>query len=147
VRIAAATARVGAPIAKLGFPMAPREAALVMRAVGELTARDMLLSAAVFDAAEMKQRGFLSQVVPACRVHAAALERVARIIELAPQAARINKVCLRGLACALPAQQATDLTATAYDYADSAEHREGIAAFMENRTPEFSQAGAAQAVF
>ena len=47
----------------------------------------------------------------------------------------------------LPTQQATDLIATAYDYADSAEHREGIAAFMEKRTPEFSQAAAAQAVF
>jgi enoyl-CoA hydratase/carnithine racemase len=147
VRIAAASARCGAPIAKLGFPMAPREAALVMRAVGELTAREMLLSAAVFDAAEMKQRGFLSQVVPVSKVSAAALERVARIIALAPQAARMNKACLRVLASALPAQRATDLTATAYDYADSAEHREGIAAFMEKRTPEFSQAGAAQAVF
>ncbi|MES2052363.1 MAG: enoyl-CoA hydratase/isomerase family protein, partial [Pseudomonadota bacterium] len=60
IRMAAESARFGAPIAKLGFPMAPREAALVLRAVGELTAREMLLSAAVLDAAEMKQRGFLN---------------------------------------------------------------------------------------
>ena len=50
IRVASEAARFGAPIAKLGFPMAPREAALVMRAVGELTAREMLLSAGVLDA-------------------------------------------------------------------------------------------------
>lgn len=58
IRIASERSRFGAPIAKLGFPMAPREAALVARALGELTAREMLLSAAVLDAREMKQRGF-----------------------------------------------------------------------------------------
>ena len=147
LRIAADTARFGAPIAKLGFPMAPNETALVMHAVGELTAREMLLTAAVFDAAEMKQRGFLNQVVPASKVHAVALERVARIIKLAPQAARMNKSCFRALAHTLPTQEATDLLATAYEYADSAEHREGITAFMEKRTPEFSEAALAQTVF
>ena len=147
LRIAADSARFGAPIAKLGFPMAPREAALVLRAVGELTAREMLLAAAVLDAAEMQRRGFLHQVVPAAGVQAAALARVGRIIELAPQAARMNKACFRALAQAGPAQAATDLIANAYAYADSAEHREGIAAFMEKRKPDFTQAAAVQAAF
>ena len=137
IRIAADTARFGAPIARLGFPMAPREAALVMRAVGELTAREMLLSAAVLDAAEMKQRGFLNQVVPAAEVCAAVQERVRRIGQLAPQAARLNKASFRALAQFLPAQAATELIANSYDYADSAEHREGIAAFIEKRYPQF----------
>jgi enoyl-CoA hydratase/carnithine racemase len=140
IRIAADNARFGAPIAKLGFPMAPREAALVMRAVGELTAREMLLSATVLDALEMKQRGFLNQVVPAAEVGAAALERVRRISQLAPQAARMNKAAFRALAPALGGSAAQQLIATAYDYANSAEHREGITAFMEKRPPQF-QAG------
>ncbi|MBS0303427.1 MAG: enoyl-CoA hydratase/isomerase family protein, partial [Proteobacteria bacterium] len=42
IRIAEPGARFGAPIAKLGFPMAPREAALVAAAVGDVTARQML---------------------------------------------------------------------------------------------------------
>ena len=50
IRLATTTARFGAPIARLGFPMAPREAALIMGAVGELTAREMLLAASVLDA-------------------------------------------------------------------------------------------------
>jgi len=137
VRIAADSPRFGAPIAKLGFPMAPREAALVMRAVGELTAREMLLSAAVFDAAEMKQRGFLSQLLASDALGAAVQERIYRISQLAPQAARLNKASFRAIAHTLHAHAAINLVATAYDYAASAEHREGISAFIEKRSPVF----------
>jgi enoyl-CoA hydratase/carnithine racemase len=137
IRIAADTARFGAPIARLGFPMAPREAALVMRAVGELTAREMLLTAAVLDAPEMKQRGFLNQLVPADALSAAALACVDRIRPLAPRAARLNKQLFRALAQQPRAQAAIDLIATAYRYAASAEHREGVTAFIEKRPPQF----------
>ncbi len=137
IRIASDTARFGAPIARLGFPMAPREAALVMRAVGELTAREMLLSAAVLDAAEMHQRGFLNQVVAEAALEATVGACVERMLPLAPQAARLNKQAFRALALVQYAQTATDLIATAYRYADSAEHREGVQAFTEKRKPRF----------
>jgi enoyl-CoA hydratase/carnithine racemase len=139
IRIASDSARFGAPIAKLGFPMAPREAALVMHAVGELTAREMLLTAAVLDAAEMKRRGFLNQLVPANALSAAALACVDRIKPLAPHAARLNKQSFRALAQQPRAQEAIDLVATAYSYAASAEHREGVAAFIEKRSPQFER--------
>ncbi|MBI2751217.1 MAG: enoyl-CoA hydratase/isomerase family protein [Burkholderiales bacterium] len=138
IRIASDTARFGAPIARLGFPMAPREAALVMRAVGELTAREMLLSAAVLDATEMHQRGFLNQVVAEAALEATVGVCVERILPLAPQAGRLNKQAFRALALVQPAQHATDLIATAYRYADSVEHREGVQAFTEKRKPRFS---------
>ena len=48
LRVAGEGARFGAPIARLGFPMAPREAQLVAREVGVAVARAMLLEAAVF---------------------------------------------------------------------------------------------------
>ena len=137
IRLAADSARFGAPIAKLGFPMAPREAALVVRAVGELTAREMLLSAAVLDAAEMRQRGFLNQVLPAPALADAVQQRVQRIVQLAPQAARLNKTTLRAIAHEPYAQAAINLVVNAYDYAASAEHREGVKAFMEKRSPVF----------
>ena len=138
IRLAAGSARFGAPIAKIGFPMAPREAVLVMRAVGELTAREMLLSAAVLDAAEMKQRGFLNQVLALDALGAAVQERIQRIQQLAPQAARLNKASIRALAHVPTAQAAINTIAIAYDYAASSEHREGIGAFMEKRPPAFS---------
>lgn len=138
IRIASDRARFGAPIAKLGFPMAPREAALVMRAVGELTAREMLLSAAVLDASEMKQRGFLNQVVGGDLLESAVHACTERMRTLAPRAARLNKQAFRALALADIAHDATDLIASAYGYADSAEHREGVTAFTEKRPPRFA---------
>ncbi len=144
IRIAEAGARFGAPIAKLGFPMAPREAALVAGAVGDATARQMLLEAATFDAAEMAQRGFLSRVVDAGRLEAEALGAALRIAALAPGAARMNKQTLRAFqAQKMPvaldntAQEATKTIVDPYAYADSAEHREGITAFLEKRAPVY----------
>lgn len=92
LRVAGQGARFGAPIARLGFSMAPREAALVARAVGEMTAREMLLEAAVLSAPEMHRRGFLHQCVPDADVAAEALARARRVAALAPAAARRTKM-------------------------------------------------------
>ncbi len=132
IRIAGESARFGAPIAKLGFPMAPREATLVASAVGAATAREMLLEAAVFDAAEMRLRGFLNRLRPDAAVAEEAEATARRVAALAPQAARLNKQTLRALA------SATAVPADAYAYASSAEHREGIAAFLGKRKPTFT---------
>jgi enoyl-CoA hydratase/carnithine racemase len=134
IRAAGQGARFGAPIAKLGFPMAPREAELVAREVGLATARQMLLEAAVLDAPAMLVRGFVQTVVPDADVAAEAMQRAQRITRLAPQAARLNKQSLRALA---GGQGTAALLPTAYDYADSTEHREGIAAFLAKRSPNF----------
>ena len=145
IRIAGAGSRFGAPIARLGFPMAPREAQLVAGAVGELTARQMLLEAATFTAPEMLARGFLSRVVPDERLGAEALGAALRVAALAPQAARLNKQTLRALKMP-PALDGKALTAIEneahgaadpYAYAPSAEHREGITAFLAKRPPVF----------
>ncbi len=137
VRIASVTARFGAPIARLGFPMAPREAALVMRSLGELTAREMLLAAAVLDANTLAQRGFISQVVSEDMLATAVGTWVDRIGKLAPRAARLNKQTFRALAPVESIDIASKTIANAYDYADSPEHREGIHAFLEKRSARF----------
>lgn len=136
LRLAAESARFGAPIAKLGFPMAPREAALVAGAVGDLSAREMLLAAQVLDAPTMATRGFLNRVCPGEELPDACLQLAQGMARLAPQAARMNKRTLRSLAHGQAAMPS--LVASAYDYADSSEHREGIAAFMAKRPPNFS---------
>lgn len=134
IRVAGQGARFGAPIAKLGFPMAPREAELVSRELGLATARQMLLEAAVLDAPTLLARGFVQTVLHDADVPAEARQRALRIARLAPQAARLNKQALRALAIG---QGAEALLSTAYGYADSAEHREGIAAFLAKRPPNF----------
>jgi enoyl-CoA hydratase len=150
IRLSAESAQFGAPIARLGFPMAPREAALVARELGAVTARQMLLEAAVFSAPEMLQRGFLSRVVADVDLPQLAQATVHRICQLAPQAARLNKQTFRALnmpiapyiASSLASQNTAidpveSLLPGAYAYADSAEQREGITAFLEKRSPRF----------
>lgn len=134
IRVAGTGARFGAPIARLGFPMAPREAQLVAREAGLATAREMLLEAAVLGADEMKARGFLHAVLPDAEVAAEVQARAQRIARLAPQAARLNKQTLRALG---EGQAADAIVGQAYQYADQAEHREGISAFMAKRQPVF----------
>jgi enoyl-CoA hydratase/carnithine racemase len=137
LRLAGESARFGAPIAKLGFPMAPREMALVMCAAGELSTREMLLAATVLDAATAAQRGFLNRVLPDHALAAQATATAATVARLAPQAARLNKQSFRALALVQRELAATDLIANAYRYAASAEHREGVMAFVEKRAPQF----------
>lgn len=134
IRLAGASAKFGAPIAKLGFPMAPREAALVAAAVGDTLARDMLLAAGMHGAARLLAAGFLLDVRPDAEVADAALAHAARVAVLAPQAARLNK---RTLAALRAAELAPALLAAAYDYAEAHEHREGISAFLAKRAPVF----------
>ena len=156
IRIAGASARFGAPIARLGFPMAPRELDLVLRAAGASATREVLLEARVLDAQRMLQLGFLSRCVPDGDLADAVEQARQRIVALAPQAARMHKRMLRALlGDAAPGPQdatdGTDATARdgdrrgrlqalvdqAYDYADTPEHREGISAFLAKRKPQF----------
>lgn len=134
IRLAADDARFGAPIAKLGFPMAPREAQLVARVMGEATAREMLLAAAVLPAAELKSRGALHQIVPADGLPQTLDRLLANMAPLSPLAARLHKQLFRDLAAGTPMDQ---LLAGAYDYAGEHEHREGIEAFIGKRAPVF----------
>lgn len=149
LRLASESARFGAPIARLGFPMAPREAALVAQAVGSTVARAMLLAAEVFDAPALQSCGFLTQVLADAQSADQALATAQRIAALAPQAARLNKQTFRALnrpqttvssaqtAIETIAKVVPSAMADPYAYADSAEHREGIAAFLDKRKPQF----------
>jgi enoyl-CoA hydratase/carnithine racemase len=136
IRIAAEGARFGAPIARLGFPMAPGELQLLCRVAPAPLLREMLLEARLIDAARALQCGLVHAVVPAAKLPEAAAARALAIAALSPQAARINKRTLRQIAAGGP----SDAERRAhYGYADSAEHREGIAAFLEKRPPRFGR--------
>ena len=149
LRLSSAAAKFGAPIGRLGFPMAPKEAALVTDAVGLNTARAMLLAAAVLDSSHMLACGFLHEVCPSALLASRGDSWVQSVTGLAPQAARRNKQTLRayrqrGNASILAPDvvemrgcEAVSIDGTAYSYAPSAEHREGIEAFLAKRKPNF----------
>jgi len=136
IRVCGAASRFGAPIAKLGFPMAPGELAVLSRVLSAATLREMLLEARLFDAARALQLGLVHAVVADAELAAQALQRARHMAALSPQAARINKRTLRQIAAGGPSALETRAH---FNYADSAEHREGVMAFIEKRPPSFQR--------
>jgi enoyl-CoA hydratase/carnithine racemase len=134
IRVCGASSRFGAPIAKLGFPMAPGELELLVTVAGAATLREMLLEARLFDAARALQLGLVHAVAADDAVAAQTLQRARHAATLSPQAARINKRTLRQIAAGGPS---AEHRRAHFDYADSAEHREGVTAFIEKRPAQF----------
>jgi enoyl-CoA hydratase len=134
LRIACVGAVFGAPIAKLGFAMAPLELHAVARAFGLAATREMLLTAALWDAPRALARGLVTSVHNAIEieVNIEAIRSAYRI--LSSESLRINKRNLRTLADAN-----FQLPALNFDYdalANSAEHRAAIHAFLgKSATP------------
>ncbi len=135
IRIAGASSRFGVPIAKLGFPMAPAELEIVAAVVGVTTLRELLLEARVLDAEAARARGLVTRVVADALVAAEAERTAERIALLSPQALRLNKRALREFAA--PPLSSAEQRSAHYAYADSVEHREGLAAFNDKRAPRF----------
>lgn len=135
IRIAGDSARFGVPIAKLGFPLAPAELEMVAAVVGPTVLRELLIEARVWGAPEALARGLVSRVVADADVAAEARATAERIAGLSPQALRLNKRALRQFTHT-PRSSAAE-RAPHYAYAASDEHREGLAAFNEKRTPRF----------
>jgi enoyl-CoA hydratase len=111
-----------------GIPDATYAAALPAH-VGIAVARDLLLSARRFDAAEAQRLGVISRVVPHDRLRDAAVQAVTEILQTAPVARAQVKRMLNeryGL---------IDYQTMFLALQQSAEPREGMRAFMEKRAP------------
>jgi enoyl-CoA hydratase len=134
LRICGRGSRFGIPIARLGFPLAPSEALIVGRVLGLPLLRELLLEARLLGADEALARGIVNRVVDDDAVAAEAHASAERIATLSPQAQRINKRTLRQLAEGGPSHAQRH---EHFGYADSAEHREGLAAFVEKRAARF----------
>jgi enoyl-CoA hydratase len=113
-----------------GIPDATYAAALPAH-VGVAVARDLLLSARTFDAAEAQQLGVISRVVPHEELRAAALEAARQVLRTAPVARAHVKRMLNERYGVIDFQ--TMFGALAH----SPEPREGMAAFMEKRQPSW----------
>jgi enoyl-CoA hydratase len=115
-----------------GIPDATYAAALPAH-VGVAVARDLLLSARRFDAAEAQRLGVISRVVPHEELRDAAVQAARQVLRTAPEARMHVKRMLN--------QRYGDIDYQtmfwALDHSD--EPREGMRAFMEKRPPRWEQ--------
>jgi enoyl-CoA hydratase/carnithine racemase len=135
LRIAGASARFGAPINKIGFSMYPGEMLGLLKLVGPAVVKEILLEGRLLDAGEAYGKGLLTRVVADDAVAAEALATAGRIVAGAPLVARWHKQWIARL---LDGRPLTDEEKRAsFAFLDSEDYREGLAAFIEKRRPDF----------
>jgi len=115
-----------------GIPDATYAAALPAH-VGLAVARDLLLSARRFDAAEAQRLGVISRVVPHDALHSAASEAAHQVLQTAPSARAHVKRMLN------ERYGIIDYQTMFWALEHSDEPREGMRAFMEKRPPRWVQ--------
>src|SRR5437588_2095729 len=136
---------VAAENTKIGYPEVRRGlvAGLVMtflrRQVGERNLRELVLGGELIDAARAKEIGLVNRVVPADEVMNEAQKFANSVLQGAPNAVAQTKRLIQEL-WATSVKEDVDLALKHHLQArESAEAREGIAAFNEKRPPNWSK--------
>lgn len=137
IRIAADNARFGVPVGRLGFPVVLPELRLLLERLGQVVTAELLLSGRMLDAGEALARSVVSRVIPAAEFEHRASETAHAIAAGSPFAARRNKAQIRRLVECGMDYTAHDLDAS-FEFLDSDDYREGIAAFIAKRHPKFT---------
>lgn len=135
LRICGESSRFGVPINRLGLVMAYAEIGSLIALAGEAVALEILLEGRVFDAAEAKDKGLVTRVVPDDQVEAEARATAQRIADGAPLVARWHKKFARRLRDAKP------LTPQEYDEGfacfGTEDFQIGYQAFLAKAKPDF----------
>ena len=136
IRICGESSRFGVPIKNLGLVMAYGEIGALIQLAGRATAMEILLEGRVFGAAEAKEKGLVTRVVPDDQVEAESLATAARIAEGAPLVARWHKKFARRLADPKP------LSDEEYDEGfacfGTQDFKAGYQAFLAKKKPDFT---------
>ncbi len=140
VVLARADARIGQPEIGLGvFP--PVALALLPRLVGRQRALDIVLSGTTMDGAAAHEAGIVTRVAPADDFPALVEGYVARLASLSGPVLRLTKRTLLETQRLAPEAALRHVDAAyAGELLRLEDAREGIAAFVEKRTPEWREA-------
>jgi 2-(1,2-epoxy-1,2-dihydrophenyl)acetyl-CoA isomerase len=110
---------------------------LLQRLVGASKAAELALTTEPLSAADAERFGLVSRVVPAAELTDEARALASRLASLAPRALALTKQAFRS-AAESTFDDALELEADLQGQAgETADHREGIAAFIEKRPPNF----------
>jgi enoyl-CoA hydratase/carnithine racemase len=137
--VAADDATFGLPEVRLGLVPAGGGTQLLARRVGRSVARDLVLTGRRVGAAEALRLGLADRVVPRAEVLAAATALATEIAGNAPTAVRMAKWALE-VGSDLPLEAALEVEDQAWRRAVlSDDRREGIAAWVEKRDPDWEK--------
>lgn len=138
IRIAAENAKFGQPEVNLGVIPGYGGTQRLPRIVGPGIAADLILTGRVIDAQEAHRIGLVSQVVPQADLMGVARKIASQICTKGPLAIRAAMEAIdRGYDMAV--DDAFGLEATLFgEICGTADMKEGTAAFMEKRKPEFT---------
>jgi len=136
LRICNESARFGVPVKNLGLTESYDELQAMMRVIGPAASLEILLEGRIWGAREAFEKGLVNRVVPDDEVEKEAYATARRIADGAPLVARWHKKFIHRLLEPQP------ITAAERDegYAcfDTADFREGVAAFLAKRKPQFT---------
>lgn len=135
LRIASDNACFGAPIHKLGFSMYPGEMAGLLQLAGPAVLKEILLEGRMLTARQAYEKGLLTRVVPDDELENEVRATSKRICSGAPLVAIWHKQWLRRLSSQAPLSD--DEKKAAFAFLDTEDYREGLAAFLEKRKPNF----------
>lgn len=137
LRYASDSARFGAAVARLGFPLALGETEILVRKFGFPLAAELLLEARILDAAEAQNKGLVHQTKQAAELKTLVAEVSARISELSPSALKSMKQQIRRLLLNPDPATASERDMH-YNFSESSDYLEGYTAFVKKRKPIFT---------
>ena len=134
IRICSPDARFGVPIARtVGNCLSMANTARLVVHLGASRTKAMLMTAGLLSAAEALQSGFVTAVVDSSRLNKQVDELAAGIASLAPVTLQVSREAIRRIVASFSAG-GDDLVRRAYD---SLDFQEGVAAFLEKRSPRW----------
>ena len=140
LRVAASTAKLGMPPAKLGLIYGHTGIRRFIETIGAARTRELFFTGRNLEASEALSIGLVNAVVESDRVEAASLEMAAGIASNAPLSMRGNKKTIETLLAnpALSEEQERELVELRESCFSSEDFLEGITAFGEKRRPRWT---------
>jgi enoyl-CoA hydratase/carnithine racemase len=135
LRVCGQSSRFGIPVNRLGLTMGYGELMGLLALVGRAVALEILLEGRVFDADEAYRKGLVTRVVPNNKVEEEAYATARRIAEGAPLVNRWHKQFIERLT--VTADLAPHEWDEGFECFDTDDYREGVAAFLGKREPDF----------
>ena len=135
LRVCGKSSRFGVPINRLGLTMGYGELQGLLALAGRAVTLEILLEGRIFDAEEAYAKGLVTRVVPDDAVEREAYATAERIAAGAPLVARWHKQFVERLGVHADVPPAA--WNEGYACFDTEDYREGVAAFLGKRKPEF----------